>query len=270
MVSLLNRYYPRSRRRFQVVLASMVAITGVGMVVAMLASPKRPLAADVLADEQIEVDGETRSYRIVLPHNRLPRCPLVIAFPGVGDSPEAMANHSGLDRMATDGGFILVIPAARHSMWQTLDVTPASLSENSDIRFFDELLAHLLATYDIDADRIYLMGMSNGSSFVQVLATLRSSKVAAIVAHSGSRPYGLGFPDGLPPILLVCGSLDSELMAMQIDADNYRAVGTETNFISVPRMGHDWSTRHNPTLWRFLASHTSRSGEHALPSETRK
>ncbi len=70
------------------------------------------------------------------------------------------------------------------------------------------LLTHLMREYGTDSDRIYLMGMSNGASFVQLLATARNHQIAAIVAHSGARLPNLPAGDGSVPVMpWPCGRL---------------------------------------------------------------
>jgi poly(3-hydroxybutyrate) depolymerase len=56
-------------------------------------------------NEQLTVRGETRVYRLVLPLDVEARedLPLVFAFHGAGDTPEQMANYTGLDRLAEEG-----------------------------------------------------------------------------------------------------------------------------------------------------------------------
>ncbi|XZE35638.1 alpha/beta hydrolase family esterase [Pirellulaceae bacterium SH501] len=148
---------------------------------------KRPLNADVYDDEVI-VGGSVRTYRTVVPWNLASPVPVVFAFHGIGDSTDSMAEYSQLDRLAANAGFLLVYPAARNSMWSTINIDPSNLDANPDVRFFDALYARVASEHDIAADRVYLAGMSNGASFVHVLATARPKLIAAIIAHSGLRP----------------------------------------------------------------------------------
>ncbi len=165
-----------------------------------------PVAAEIVADEAITVDGSVRHYRLVIPR-RLPqeRVPIVFAFHGIGDSTtEEMAAYSGLDRLAAEKGFVLVYPVARNHMWATMDIDPRNLDRNPDVRFFDQLLGHLGNRFRLDPNRIYLVGMSNGASFAQLLAFARPG-VAAVVAHSGTRPFELMRAIRPFPILLLAG-----------------------------------------------------------------
>ena len=228
---------------------------GVSAFVVFLAWP-RSVDADIRPNEQLTVDGATRVYRIVIPHTLPDSASIVFAFHGINDSPESMAGYSYLDQLASRKGFILVYPAARNGMWETVDIAPDTLDTNPDVCFFDQLLAHLADHYDIDRDRVYVVGMSNGGTFVQLLAHARPKTIAAVVTHSGPKPAGLGPADRCFPIMLLSGTDDGASSAMQSDAEQYREDGHEVKFVSVPGLGHEWSSSHNSEIWDFLSQYS--------------
>lgn len=230
---------------------------------------ERPLDADVDTRE-LAVDGGVRTYRIVLPHDPESPAPIVFAFHGIGDSPDSMAAYCDLDRLAAEHGFILVYPAAQSSMWSTINVDPTNLDSNPDVQLFDALYARLVSEHDIAIDRVYLAGMSNGASFVHILATARPKRVAALITHSGLRPKELGRCDDSIPMMLLAGADDSVAPMMESDADQYRNAGCAVEFIRVPRLAHEWSTRHNIDMWRFLSAHTRINAEEAEPDDARE
>ena len=215
-----------------------------------------PIAADIFPSEQLTVGDTARNYRIVIPHTLPQPAPIVFAFHGTGDSTESMANYSQLDQLASRNGFIVVYPAAKNGMWATIDVSPDTLNTNPDVRFFDRLLDHLAGRYNIDRDRVYVVGMSNGGTFAQLLANARSNKIAAVVSHSGAKPAGLPPADRSFPIMLLVGTDDSASSAIQSDADQYRTSGHVVNFVSVPKLAHEWSTHYNSEIWDFLSQHS--------------
>jgi polyhydroxybutyrate depolymerase len=224
-------------------------------VAAILVLSERPIAADISPNEDITVDGKTRTYRLVVPHALPKPAPIVFAFHGIGDSTESMANYCRLDQLAARNGFMLVYLAARRSMWATVDANAVNLNANVDVRFFDQLLIHLSKHHEIDRDRVYAVGMSNGGSFVQLLAVARSQEIAAIAAYSGSKPSHIGSSEKPLPILLVVGANDLASVEMQSDAEHYRAQGHVVEFVSVPGLGHEWPTGYNAEMWSFLSQH---------------
>jgi polyhydroxybutyrate depolymerase len=226
-------------------------------VVAIVVFWQRPIAADIYPHEDITVDGTTRNYRLVVPHTLPKPAPIVFAFHGIGDSTGSMANYCRLDQLAARKGFVLVYLAARKSMWTTVNANADNLDANADIRFFDQLLIHLANRHEIDRGRVYAVGMSNGGSFVQLLAIARSNDIAAIAAYSGSKPRDIGSSENPLPIMLVVGANDLASRAMQSDADQYRSEGHVVEFVSVPGLGHEWPPSHNTEMWNFLSQHSS-------------
>lgn len=216
-----------------------------------------PDRVEVRAEEQFTVDGRVRSYRLVIPHKREQPAPLVIALHGIGDTPEAMAHYSQLDRLAGKHGFVLVYPAARGSMWRT----EADLNEpnqNTDVRFFDALLARLEQEEAVDSRRVYVLGMSNGATFAHLLAAARPEKIAALVVHSGVRPRELEPTPPALPILFIAGDHDAEYSGVRANAHDYFAHGGKGELLTVAGLGHTWSANHNEQMWQFLSPLTAR------------
>lgn len=212
-----------------------------------------PIAADILSDEAIDVDGSIRQYRLVIPH-RLPlgRVPIVFAFHGMLHSGKEMAVYSGLDHLAARNGFILVYPTARNLMWATMDIDWKDLDRNPDVLFFDRLLEHLGKRFNLDRNRIYLIGMSNGASFAQLVAFVRSN-VAAVAAHSGVKPTELKDAICPFPVLLLVGADDSAVTRVRSDAAEYRANGHAVELIVIPGLNHEWRPEHSRAVWDFLS-----------------
>ncbi len=113
-------------------------------------------------------------------------------------------------------------------------------------------LSHLGERFNLDPNRIYLVGMSNGASFAQLVAFVRAD-VAAVVTHSGTRPVALTGAIRPFPILLLVGADDLVLNAIRSDAARYRDGGHPVELIVVPGLGHQWSTDHNGAMWDFFS-----------------
>ncbi|MCA9067839.1 MAG: phospholipase, partial [Planctomycetaceae bacterium] len=133
--------------------------------------------------EYLIIAGRTRKWRTVIPHSATTPMPVVFAFHGVGDDMEGMASYSGLDQLAVQSGFLLVYPSTENPDYGIWNIDNSG--SNFDMEFFDRMLNALRAKYDIDRSRVYCIGMSQGASFVHLLATKRANKIAAVVMHSG-------------------------------------------------------------------------------------
>jgi polyhydroxybutyrate depolymerase len=213
----------------------------------------------VFPDEHIEVAGKDRAYRLIVPKSIDPSqpVPLVFAFHGFLDSKDFMAWYSKLDLLAEKHGFILVFPNGRDRRWPLL----LELAK-PDLAFFDALLDHLSSRYNIDLNRVYLTGMSNGAYFTHVVASQRADKVAAIAPHSG----GLGLIGGKQPdlphkyaVLLIHGEADALVGASESRRarDAYQKWGHTAEYIEVPKLNHFWAhdADINERIWKFFQEH---------------
>ncbi|MCR9202106.1 MAG: alpha/beta hydrolase-fold protein [Planctomycetaceae bacterium] len=231
-------------KRYQMLVASAVAVG----VVCMLLVPGSP-SIDVCRDQSIDVDGTQRRFCLVVPHDLGPSFPVVFAFHGTGDTPESMARYTELNELAAERRFLLVYPMADGSVWNThaqTDGTP-----NIDQAFFDQLLKQLTSDYNIDSRRVFAVGMSNGGTFSLLLATSRSTQLAAVVAHSASPPHGGLRSQNSCPTLLIVGDQDPAFTPISAFAEDRRLP-----CVYVEGLAHEWSAAHNDKIWRFLSSQT--------------
>ena len=211
-------------------------------------------------DETLEVNGQSREYRLVVPKSIEPAkpVPVLVAFHGfLIDSKDLMPVYSQLDRLAEKEGFVLVYPNAMNKAWRLL---PALAKD--DFAFFDKLLALVSEKYNIDRNRVYLAGMSNGAYFAHLLASQRSDVVAAIACHSG----GLGVLSRREPqvkhkygVLIVHGEDDSIVKVEEgrKARDAYQKWGFPSKYIEVPQHNHFWALKAdiNSKIWTFLMAH---------------
>lgn len=150
----------------------------------------------VLDDQTIDVHGMQRRYRLVMPvslspndHNELR--PLIIALPGAGDSTQDMSRYTGLDQLAITRGCFIVYLEGRHLSWPPF-VPPDNPDHIvPDLELFDAVCGTLGEQYGIDRRRIYVVGISQGGAFANLLVAKRSGSIAAAVCHSGWLPEPL-------------------------------------------------------------------------------
>jgi polyhydroxybutyrate depolymerase len=206
------------------------------------------------------VGGTKRVYRLFVPTSvALNRpAPLVMAFHGMlVDSKDVMPKYTKLNQTAERHAFIMVYPNALGGVWGILPDKALA-----DVAFFDALLAHLSRTYRIDRDRVYVLGMSNGGYLAHLLATERSTTIAAAASHSGV--LGLQTLGGINaprkfPVMLVHGAADFifPVAFARENADKYRREGHEVSYVEVKGLGHAWATEAdiNERMWTFFAGH---------------
>lgn len=212
------------------------------------------------AAETVKVGDATREYRLVVPKtvDLAKPAPLVVAFHGMGiDSKDLMPLYTKLNDTAEKHQFILAYPEALGRSW---GLAPDKIK--NDLAFFDALVAKLTAAYKVDADRIYVVGMSNGGYFAHLVGKERSKTVAAVASHSG--PLGLQTLLGVNaerkfPVLIVHGDQDRLLSVdfARENRDKYQREGHEVKYVEVAGLGHAWATDAgvNETIWKFFAGH---------------
>lgn len=156
------------------------------------------------------IDGVRREALIYIPHITN-SAPLVFAFHGHGGSmqnasrsfrihevwPEAMVVY--MQGLPTPGQ--LTDPEGKRNGWNAKPNDP----DNRDLKFFDAVYASLKD--QVDTNRVYCTGHSNGGSFTYCLWAARGDLFAAVA------PSGALSKDGLPllkpkPALHLAGETD--------------------------------------------------------------
>jgi len=220
----------------------------------------------VLREQTIKVRGMTRRYRLVIPKSldETSPSPLLLAFPGAGDSAEDMSRYTQLDWLAADRSFYLVYLEGRHLSWPPSIPPEDPECADPDLQFFDAVCDELTQRYNIDERRTYATGMSQGAAFLNLLVAKRSRKLAAAAAHSGWLPRPL--PDeGIhaehkTPMLFIVGSNDTQVPPAVVSSayECFRREGHPSKYHEVPGLGHGWARRQgiNERIWRFLSRHS--------------
>jgi polyhydroxybutyrate depolymerase len=150
---------------------------------------------------KIESQGLTRFYKFHVPssYRKDQPMPVVLVFHGGGGYPGAVRYQTDFDKVADKKGFIVVFPAGHHRIWKDRLLfwndgrTPKndpSFSKVDDVGFVDALLNDLTQFFNVDEDRIYATGLSNGSEMTYRLACELSDRIAAIAPVGGQRAIG--------------------------------------------------------------------------------
>lgn len=212
------------------------------------------------ASLSLKVGEDARVYRLVVPKSvdLSKPAPVVFAFHGyLIDSKDAMPKYSKLNDTADKHGFILVYPNALDRSWAL-----SREKVEKDLAFFDALLKQLQADYKIDANRIYVTGMSNGGYFANLVGKERSKTVAAVACHSGA--LGLQTLLGINaerkfPVMIVHGDKD-RIISVNVTRENrdkYKKEGHEVEYVEVAGLPHWWAgdADINEKIWKFFEQH---------------
>ena len=172
-----------------------------------------PFFDDGAPNTTVDADGTERSWCTYLPPGSSPR-PLVLYFHGTSGAASDTFDYTSLRAKAAtvpmgpnDPGFVLVTVQGRNLHWPTADARDESHfdiyhrslgapSTNPDVVLADQITDDLVASGDVDPDRIYTMGWSNGGFFAQMYAIARhetatpgGQRVAASAVFSAADPF---------------------------------------------------------------------------------
>jgi polyhydroxybutyrate depolymerase len=159
----------------------------------------------------VMVKGAQRSYRLYVP-KALPTgtaAPLVVAMHGGLGTPERFAESSRFDQAAEAHGFLVVYPEGVGRTWNVGSCCgQASLQNIDDVAFISALIDHLRASFEIDPDRVFATGHSNGAMMSFRLACELSDKIAAVAPVAGSLEIGSCAPSRPVAVLAIHGDAD--------------------------------------------------------------
>jgi len=128
------------------------------------------------------------------------KVPAVFMFHGSSGTGEQYWQISGWREVADREGLIAVFPTGAnyriletgnlstkwHAYSLACDVDTSVTPLRDDIAFTDRVLNDVIASEQIDQNRVYASGFSNGSSFAQRLAVDRGNRFAAVASWAGA------------------------------------------------------------------------------------
>lgn len=230
----------------------------------------------------IELDGRLREYMVYVPRAariaaaRGKNVPLVFSLHGANMTMHSMFDFSRWWEVADDEGFILVHPTGLNTANRTGWNTGAS---STDMTFIQLLLDSLKANYNVDANRIYLGGQSNGSQMSQAIGrNLALSKNFTAVGSTSFPSTSTNYAGETLPFYTLFGEFDfwpyqlsapqvGNMMAYWIARNG--ALGTPTSPASEETAGrfvtYKWSNADGVNVVRYTV--TKGRGHSIIPEE---
>lgn len=124
-----------------------------------------------------------RTYLLHIPPGLNPAipAPVILAFhPGFGTA-EGFASKTGLSEQAARFGFVVVYPQGYQRSWNAGDCCgPAQRDHIDDLAFTQAILDDLASVVNIDPQRVFATGFSNGGKMAYRLACEFPSQIKAI------------------------------------------------------------------------------------------
>ncbi|MBW6490935.1 MAG: T9SS type A sorting domain-containing protein [Lentimicrobium sp.] len=155
-------------------------------------------------------NGINRSWIVYLPtdFNIDESLPLVLALHGLTQNGQIMMQFSGFNAVADTGNFVVVYPYGVGNAW---NVGFNGGSTADDVGFLSALIDSLHQQYNVDLNRVYSTGFSNGGFMSYRLACELGEKVAAIAPVAGTmteQSYNSCSPEHPMPVLHIHGTND--------------------------------------------------------------
>ena len=228
------------------------------------------LAFNLFGQQQLNrtlfFDGQNRSFIVYVPssYDGSTQVPLVFNFHGGGGTSSDFINYENDMRPISDtANFIAVYPQAAvdpidgSNSW--LHKTPTT---HNDVNFIEAIIDTLSNDYNIDNDRVYACGYSEGGLFSYELGCRLNNRIASFASVSGSMltesyrlDNGFGSCSPIHPtaVLLIPGTSDGSFHSMY---NGFQPYYLSVNDITTYWANHN-NTNLNPTITSLPNSNTS-------------
>ena len=161
-----------------------------------------------------------REFYIVNPNNLTSdsQVPLLISLHGGADYADANMQYTGFLDIIDEKGFVAIFPQGTiaegkgDTGWYAGG--DCSGLEVCDLSFIERLIDYSIESLNIDKNRVYVSGFSNGAFMVYTLACFLSDKIAAFAPVSGSMSpddYQICNPQRPIPVIHIHGINDDSI-----------------------------------------------------------
>lgn len=163
-----------------------------------------------IIDGNFMFDGLNRTYSVYLPvsFQQDESFPLLVALHGLTQNGASMMSFSGFNAVADTGNFVVVYPNGISNSW---NVGFSGGSTADDVGFLLALVDTLHQQFNIDLNRVYATGFSNGGFMSYKLACEVPAVFAAIAPVSGTMTeasLASCLPTMAMPVLHIHGTSD--------------------------------------------------------------
>jgi len=135
-------------------------------------------------------EAGSRDYKVYVPsHTDGSKRPLIIMLHGCTQNPDDFAVGTGMNRLAEEHGFIVAYPgqpvsANQSACWNWFNLTD-QMRDSGEPSIIAGITRTLMAEFDIDAERIYVSGLSAGGAMAAIMSVTYPELYDAAGIHSG-------------------------------------------------------------------------------------
>ena len=170
-----------------------------------------------------EIDGKTREYILYIPKNIRPNASLVFVLHGLGGTNSHIREYTRMDMVADKHGFAVCYPQGIESSENTIHTQKGSTFWNvgydihkneivDDLSFLKSLAIFLQQEYNLDSEKTFCTGMSNGGDMSYLLGCEAPEIFNAIAPITGCMMgwiYESCDKNDPIPVFQVHGTMDS-------------------------------------------------------------
>ena len=160
-------------------------------------------------------DGMNREYILYVPnsYDGTSSIPLLLNFHGFGGSASQFMQEADMRSLAEADTFILVYPQGScldgSSHWNPCPTGGDNKSTADDLGFVESMISEISSQYNLDMERIYAAGYSNGGMMAYGLANYKSDLIAAVASVSGTMLNCTGPTSHPMPVVHLHGTSDA-------------------------------------------------------------
>ena len=132
----------------------------------------------------------TRTYKLFVPAERGARPPpLVVMLHGCSQSPDDFAAGTRMNEIAAERGFLVLYPAqaprSNHSKCWNWFAPGDQRRDAGEPGLLADMTRQVMGAHGVDADRVYVAGLSAGAAMADILGREYPDLYAAVGVHSG-------------------------------------------------------------------------------------
>jgi polyhydroxybutyrate depolymerase len=203
--------------------------------------------ANGLISHKLNVGGIDREYYLYIPANlrSSQSVPLVIGLHGGHGQPQRFAQTTKFNELAQKQGFIVAYPAGIDRNWND-GRDSKTLPTQDDVAFIRAVIDDIQKTQQIDPNRVYATGISNGGFMTQRLACELSDRISAFasVASTMAAPPSSACKSSSPVPMLTINSPVDKFVPWQGGTMTRGEGGT---ILSVAETSDFWRTKNGCT-----------------------
>jgi predicted esterase len=198
--------------------------------------------------------SQDRSFFIMLPENMNAGepTPLIIAFHGTNGSGKYFYETDNLQPFVDAGFIVLALDGNKNGIvWPDWDGLRNPLQqdiENHDLNFFDDALACVQEMFNIDDQRIFILGMSAGGIMTNFVIQRRSDVLAGGIPSSALIEYTTPVPPmplGNMAVIVAYGG-DNDLWSGSSNTEEEEDPSAKVNFAEQAALASDFYEEEAP------------------------